>query len=324
MRSITILFCAIFLVFEALGQQPPTQPQAPTEDALRPTYILGPGDQIQIRAFEVEQINEKPFRVEEDGTVNLPLVGKVKAAGLTLRELEAALTMELKKYVKEPQVIVTMVGFRAEPVFFTGAFLKPGIYTLQGRRTLVEMLSSIGGLSPNASRRIKLTRRNGVIPLPNAVEVPETKSSYVEISMGSLRENVNPAEDIVLQPFDTITVERAEMVYVQGEVGRTGGFELGERESMSVLQVLTLAGGVGREGNPKKARVLRPVLSTSRRAEITLNLTDILKGKANDFPLLPNDVLYVPRSSVRKKVWGQIATYVALPVISTLIYILIR
>jgi len=328
MRSTTILFSVLFLSLNAMAQQTTTTtPATPAAaDSLRPSYILGPHDQIQIRAFEVDQISEKPFLIDDDGTVNLPLVGKVKAEGLTLRELEAELTTLLKKYVKEPQVMVSIVGFRAEPIFFTGAFVKPGIYTLQGRRTLLEMLAANGGLAPNAARRIKVTRKNvsGPIPLPNAVETPETNSSYVEISMGSLRENVNPAEDIVLRPFDTITVERAEMVYVQGEVGRTGGFELGERDSMSMLQILTLAGGLGREAAPKKARVLRPVLNTSRRAEIPINVTEILDGKASDFPLLPNDVLYIPQRKSRAKLYGQIATYVLIPLIPTIIYAIVR
>ena len=73
-----------------------------------------------------------------------------------------------------PQVTVTVVQFSSEPLFFVGAFKAPGIYPLQGRRTLVEMMSSIGGLQPNASRRIKVTRRKefGEIPLPNAVRSP--------------------------------------------------------------------------------------------------------------------------------------------------------
>ena len=66
------------------------------------------------------------------------------------------------------------------------------------------MLTAVGGLQPNAARQVKVTRRAeyGPIPLPNAMEDPEKKISTVEISMGSLRENVNPAEDILLQPYD--------------------------------------------------------------------------------------------------------------------------
>ena len=163
------------------------------------------------------------------------------------------------------------------------------------------MLVSVGGLAPNASRHIKVTRRAeyGVIPLPGAIEDPEKKISTVEISMGSLRENVNPAEDIILQPFDIISVERAELVYINGEVAKTGAIELGERESISLLQAITQAGGLTRDAKRAQVRVLRPILNTTRRAEIDVNVNDVYAGNANDFPLLPNDVLYVPRSSKR-------------------------
>jgi polysaccharide export outer membrane protein len=220
---------------------------------------------------------------------------------MSQQELESELIRRLKEYFRDPHVIISITSFRSEPVFFVGAFAHPGIYPLQGKRTLVEMLVSIGGLTPNASRHIKLTRRAeyGTIPLPGAIEDPEKKISTIEISMASLRDNVNPAEDILLQPFDVISVERAEKIYMNGEVARTSSIELGERDSISLLQALTEAGGLTRDAKRDKVRVLRPIQNTTLRAEIDINVNDIYAGKANDFPLLPNDVLYVPRSYKR-------------------------
>ena len=306
---------------------PSTQAQAPRDlppDALRPDYILGPNDQILVHAPQAEEINERPFRIDAEGFINLPLLGRVKAGGMTVRELEADLVRRLREYIRQPQVIISVTQFRSEPVFFVGAFQRPGIYALQGRRTLLEMLSSIGGLQPNAARHIKLTRRAeyGPIPLPSAVEDPAKKVSTVEISMGSLRDNVNPAEDILLQPYDVISVERAELVYVNGEVGKIGGIELGERDSVSIAQALTMAGGFNRDANRGKVRILRPILGTNRRAAIDVDIKRILEGKDNDFPLLPNDLLYVPRSNKRLLWTGM--SLVALPLIPTLIYLGIR
>jgi polysaccharide export outer membrane protein len=308
------------------GQQPPTPSPVTTPDQqLRPDYILGPNDQILLRAFEVDEINEKPFRVESDGSITLPLVGIVKASGLTVQQLENDLTTRFKTFVKDPHITISLIQFRSEIVFFVGAFQKPGIYALEGQRTLVEMLSRVGGLQPNASRRIKITRRteSGTIPLPNAVVDPENRNSTVEINMGSLRENVNPAEDIVLAPYDTISVERAELVYIQGEISHTAAFELGERESISVLQAVTLAGGLTRDANPSKAEILRPVLDTSRRAEIPINLKNILATTADDVPLMPNDVLYIPRRGSRAQMLGR-AALIALPLASTIILLVLR
>lgn len=315
-------FMHILVIAGLMAQQTPQQPAPPAAPAgvdLRPNYLLGPNDQIMIRVPDVEEINEKPFRIDNEGQLNLPLVGRIRAAGLSVRELEAALTTRLREFVREPQVIITVVQFRAEPVFFVGAFRAPGIYPLQGRRTLVEMLTSIGGLQPNASRRIKVTRRleSGSIPLPNAVSDQEKKISTVEISMGSLRENVNPAEDIILQPFDVVSVERAELVYINGEVSRVGGIELGERDSISLTQALTMAGGFTRDSDRGKIRILRPVADTARRAEIEIDANSVFAGKENDFPLMPNDVLYVPRSRSRA-IW----TAVGLMSVGSVPYIL--
>jgi polysaccharide export outer membrane protein len=253
------------------------------------------------------------------------LLGRIRAGGMTVQELETDLVRRLREYVREPQVIVIVTQFRSEPVFFVGAFKNPGIYPLQGRRTLVEMLTALGGLLPNASRHIKITRRSeyGAIPLPNALDDPEKKISTVEISMGSLRENVNPAEDILLQPYDVISVERAELIYMNGEIGKASGLELGERDSISITQALTLSGGFSRDANQTKVRVLRPVENTNRRAEIEINVKRIFEGKDNDFPLLPNDLLYVPRS-YKRTIFSTLAqlTIQTLPV--TLITLVLR
>jgi polysaccharide export outer membrane protein len=183
------------------------------------------------------------------------------------------------------------------------------------------MLTAVGGLQPNAARHVKITRRAeyGVLPLPNAVEDTEKKVSTVEISMGSLRENVNPAEDILLQPYDVVSVERAEMIYINGEVGKVGAIELGERDSVSIAQALTMAGGFSRDAKRGKVRILRPILGTNRRAEIEVDVNRVFEGKDLDVPLLPNDILYVPRSYSRL-MW-QTASSVLLPMIPYVIFI---
>jgi polysaccharide biosynthesis/export protein len=301
------------------ANQPSSTGELPVD--ITPNYTLGPNDQILIRAPGADEINERPFRIDAEGFVNLPLLGRMKAAGLTIHQLEAEITNRLREYIVQPQVFISVTQFRAAPVFFEGMFLKPGIYTLQGRRTLVEMLAVAGGLQPNASRRIRVRRHleYGPIGLPNAVEDPEKKISTVEISLASLRENVNPAEDIVLQPYDVITVDRAEPVYVGGEVNKPGPIDLGERDYLTVSQVLTMAGGFTREAKRSDVRVLRPILDTNRRAEIPINLNGIYDGTVNDFPLLPNDLLYVPRS--QKRVIATTALPIVLSVLNPFIYI---
>ena len=298
------------------GNQNPAQPPRDLPaDSIRSNYVLGPNDQIMIRAPQAEEINDKPFRIDSEGNINLPIIGRLRAGGLTQQELEAEIVKRLREFIREPQVVITITQFRSEPVFLVGAFRNPGIYPLQGRRTLVELLTSTGGLQPNASRHIKVTRRAeyGRLPLPNAVEEPEKKVSSVEISLGSLRENVNPAEDILLEPYDVISVERAELLYVSGDIGKIGGIEFGERDSISMLQALTMSGGFTPVSNRSKVRVLRPIVGTTRRAVIDIDVKSIYEGKTNDFPLLPNDVLYVTHS-YKHAIWTTVQQ-ITLPLI---------
>ena len=299
--------CAGLAAALVQGQAPVPAPQAQPQivnrlqNTVRPDYTLGPNDQILVRVPQAAEINERPFRVDSEGFINFPIIGRVSSGGLTVQALEVEVASRLREYIRDPQVIITVTQFRSEPVFVTGLFRAPGIYPLEGHRTLVELLSTVGGLQPNASRRIKVTRRAdaGPIPLANAVEDKDKKTSTVEVSMQSLTESINPAEDIVLQSYDIVTADRAEKVYVSGEVTKVAGIELGERDTISVTQALTEAGGFTPYADRDKVQILRPVAGTNRRAQITLDVKRIFEGKDIDFPLLPNDVLYIPRSGRR-------------------------
>jgi polysaccharide biosynthesis/export protein len=306
----------------ALGQVPQGAGQnaAQAINAVRPDYELGPNDQILIGVPELDEINQRPFRIDADGFINLPLVGRVRAGGLLVQGLETELTTRFRDFARDPHVSVTVVGYHPDPVVFYGAFRITGIFSLQGGNTLVEMLAAVGGMQPTASRRIRITRRSeyGPIPLPYAVEDPAKEVSTVEISLDSLTQNVNPAENIILKAYDTITAETAQPVYVFGDVTRSSAIPLGDQQSMSVLQALAQAGGFTLTANRGKVRVLRPILGTSLRAEIDIDLNRVLAGKDNDFPLLPNDVLYVPRDSVRA-----VLTPVGTGILTSLPYLII-
>src|SRR5215469_8305147 len=88
--------------------------QAPPELSgdIRPNYTLGPNDQILIRAPGADEINDKPFRIDAEGYLNLPLVGRIRASGLSIAQLEMELVKRLREYIVQPQVIITPVQFR--------------------------------------------------------------------------------------------------------------------------------------------------------------------------------------------------------------------
>lgn len=293
----------------AVQQQPAAQPAQNNVDTFRQTYQLSPNDQVLIHAPDAEEINDRPFRIDDDGTLTLPLVGMVKAAGMTSVQLEQELTTELKKYIVNPVVTVTVVQFRNAPVTFEGEFQKPGMYSLQGRHTLVEMLSTVGGTTTAASRRLKITRKNesGPIPLPGASEDPGGKTSSVQINLSALND-VNPAEDIELEPYDVISVEKAEKIYTYGAIGKVGSFDVGAKESVPVLQLLSEAGGLAIDAIPEKAEILRPVLNTNRTAVIPINLAEVLASTGTNYPLLPGDILVVPRKKQGSTVLNRLGT----------------
>ncbi len=297
------------------GPAPAVQPLQlpPLAEPLRPNYMLGPGDVIQIRAPEEAEIVDRTFRIENNGEITLPIIGSIRVAGLTVDQVQTELNNRLRVYYVNPQATVTLVQFRSDPVFFLGAFNAPGIYALQGRRTLVEMLTLVGGLAPSASRHIHLTRQKemGSIPLPNAVEDASGKGMTVDIALNALTRDINPPEDILLMPYDLISAEKAELVYLSGAVVKPGGYELGEKETVSTLQIMSMAGGVTPEGVPQNARILRPISNVGRRAEIPIDLKQVLSGETQDINLMPGDVLYVPRNS-RKATMRSIAT-IAIP-----------
>jgi polysaccharide export outer membrane protein len=162
---------------------------------------------------------------------------------------------------------------------------------------LIEMLSLAGGLTPDAGYTVKITRRreSGPIHLPGAAEDSSGQFVTAQVQLKSIMEANNPEENILIQPFDVISVPRAEMIYVMGEVNKPGGFVLQERESLSVLQALSLAQGLTRAAT-KTGKILRPIPGSSEKTEIRADVKAILAGKNPDLPLLPNDILFIPNS----------------------------
>jgi polysaccharide export outer membrane protein len=109
----------------------------------------------------------------------------------------------------------------------------------------------------------------------------------------------NPQENIVVRPHDVISVPRAQLIYVVGCVRRPGGFVLGEKEAVSVLQAISLAEGLDRAAAPDKAKILRGAEGSAQRTEIAVDVKKLLENKGADVPLQPNDVLFIPNSAAK-------------------------
>jgi polysaccharide biosynthesis/export protein len=280
----------------AVCQESPSVPQALS------SYTLGPGDQLTLSGVSAEEIVNKPFRVDADGEVNLPMVGRLPASGLTLRQFEVQLNQRLSVYIRQPQMVATVTEFRSQPVSVVGAVRSPGTHQLEGRKNLMEMISLAGGFKEDTGNVIEITRQLewGAIPLPNATTDSSKRFSLAKVNIEQLLEGNDPASNIPIMPHDVITVPKAELIYVIGGVNKAGGFVLAEKENMSVLQALSLAQGLDRTADSRHARVLRLESDRVERVEIGVDLRKILDGTAKDVALQGGDILFVPDSTAKR------------------------
>jgi polysaccharide export outer membrane protein len=264
-------------------------------------YILGPEDQVVIRAVGVDEFNDKgdnkPAQIDMRGYVDVPIVGYVKAAGLTVQELEAAIKQELHKFVRNPQITVTVAEYKSQPVSIIGSVQQPGVYHLSGQNTLVQVMSQAQGLTEDASNKITITREKaqGPIPLPGCTEDSTGKFYTAIVNTKLLLDARDPSANIKIKPNDVISVPKAEMVYVVGAVNKSGGFILSERESISVLQAVSMAEGLQRTSAAGRGKIIRRG-QNNQRIEIAADVKKILAGRASDLPLYANDILFIPSS----------------------------
>jgi polysaccharide export outer membrane protein len=159
-------------------------------------YKIGPQDVLEVSVYKVPDLS-RSVQVADVGTVNLPLVGEVQAAGHTARELEIALAKKLgAKYLQSPQVTVYVKEFNSRRVTIDGAVKKPGVYPIRGRTTLVQFIAMAEGLTDiAASDSIAVFRTvNG-------------KRSAARFDLDEIRSG--KAEDPVVQEGDIIVVSES-------------------------------------------------------------------------------------------------------------------
>ncbi len=289
------------------GSMLKAQPDAPA-NATAP-YLLGPEDQLSIHVADLEDISDNPVRIDPNGYLDLPLVGRVHAAGQPVEELRSLLSRRLAKYIESPDITINVLEYHSQPVSILGSVNSPGLHQLQGPKTLIDMLSMAGGLRQDAGPQLTITRQMkwGRLPLPGARVDSTGQFSSADLSVSSIMNGSAPADNIPVRPEDVISVSKAEVVYVVGQVKRSGGFTLNSHQSISVLRALSLAEGLDVNAAPKRARIMRADNGEpSPTAEVTVDVQKILEGKAPDQPLYANDILFIP-NSLAKSTMKQVA-----------------
>lgn len=264
--------------------------------------VLGPGDEITLHVVDLDEIPDRPLRIDPNGFIDLPLAGRVEASGLTLEQLKTALAAKLSRYIEDPRISINLTDNQSRPVSVIGSVNSPGVHQLQGPKRLIEVLSLAGGVRPDAGSEVILTRQMkwGGLPLANAKVSDNHAFSTATISLDSLLAAKDPAENILILPDDVISIPKADLVYVVGDVKKAGGFQLSSHATMSVLQALSLSEGFGPSASPQAARIMRPTGPDGKTMdEIPVNLQKIFAGKAPDVSLHPNDILFVPNSMAK-------------------------
>ena len=290
------LLPAVFLLGSAMGYQNPAAIQDVPVD-----YALRADDEVTMHSVQVKEVAAKSFRIDQNGEINCPLLGRVHLAGATVPQAESLLSAKLKTFYLEPDIALNVSGLHSDPLSIIGAVGAPGVHQVRGPMTLLEVLSSAGGVRTDAGPVVKITREKayGPIPHPSAHE-SATGASIADISLNSLMEARNPEENIQVRPHDVISIPLAEVVYVVGNVKRAGGFPLGGKPNLSVLQALSLAEGLDARAAPKNARILqRSSASGGESTQTPIDLKAILEGKAQDVTLHPNDILFIPSSTAK-------------------------
>ena len=247
----TTVFSIVALL--SLAVQAPAPASAPDPAPKNANYVVGPQDILTVTVFNEPQLSGR-FRVENDGQFNYPFLGRIQAGGINVAEIAAAVRAKLADgYLRDPQVTVDVEQFRSQNVFVMGEVRSPGRYTLTGTTTLVEVLAQAGSLAPTAGSEVLILHPRQASDdeptLPDGGDAEVQRIDLRDIQRGKLTANVT------IRDRDTIFVPRADRFYVTGNVRNPGAYIL--ERNMTVLQALSLAGGLTDRGSNRRVRIIR-------------------------------------------------------------------
>jgi len=249
-------------------------------------YRIGPRDLIELRVFEVPELNLQR-RVAEDGTINLPLLGDVAVAGQTEAEATQNLKAHLEsKLLQHASVDFKVLEFRARPISVIGAVKQPGNLGFSGRWTLLEALTAAGGLAENHGNVLYVLRRadNGL-------------SDQIAVDLDDLLVRADPRVNLPLLANDLVNIPTAVevTVYCLGEVAHPGALVFKSTERITLLAAISRAGGLT-DRAAKKILIKRAATTSVPAAEIEADYKRILAGKAPDVELRQGDVIVIKES----------------------------
>lgn len=269
-------------------------------------YTIGSGDLITVEVFEVPELS-RDVRVNDSGFISIPLLpDKIRAAGLTPFQLQDTLSESLRSngLVSNPQVTVSLKESHSAPITVIGAVRSPGVIQAVHQMSLLEVLAQVGGVAPDAGSRVIVTRtpRNQTVDGAPSLDADDKEQPVtITVDLNDLLDSGDLKYNIPLIGGDAVRVPRSGVVYVVGAVQRPGGFVMqNDREQLTVLKAVSLAGGLQPTAKPHDAIILRRNASSSNQQHVAVDLYKILRLKTDDVSLEESDILYVPDSNGKR------------------------
>jgi polysaccharide export outer membrane protein len=260
-------------------------------------YRIGTDDLLEITVYEDEKLN-RTLRVSPQGNITFPLLGILRVKDLTVVELEKKIRDLLsQKYLKDPNVNVSVKEYRSQRIIVMGAVDKPNVYSVPGQITILDLLVLAGGLREDAGSLLFLIRsasaEKGASTREEGLNSQEPRTFVIDLD--ELLVKGNMTLNLPLQNSDVVNIPVGGKIFVGGEVRNPGGFPLMGRR-MTLSQAITLAGGIKTDAKGSETRIFRHSEKGTGKEIITVNIYNIEKGRNEDVPLKENDIIIVPKS----------------------------
>ena len=250
--------------------------------ALAAEYIVGPQDRLAITVFD-EPTLTKTVTVDADGSFDFPLIGRVTAGGMSVRQIAADLKKRLgppNGFLVNPQVNIEVETYRSQVVYVNGQVRIPGAVPLKGAMTIMDVLAQAGSPTADAGSYVEVYRKPIGQAASGPVDPSKAPAPPLRVAMEDLRSG--RAQTILLSDGDTLNVPKAQTFIVNGFVRTPNTYVLdGE---ITVQKALAMAGGVTERGAQSRTKIQRMV--NGQLVEIRAKMTDLVQ---------PNDTLVVPQ-----------------------------
>jgi polysaccharide export outer membrane protein len=237
-------------------------------------YTVGDGDVLDINVYENDDISTT-VRVSANDTIRVPLIGEVDVADLTVSQVASRIETLLRDgYLVNPQVDVFVKEYRSKKVIILGQVNGPGLYELRGKTTLLEFISTAGGLTQDA----------GSIATIKRTPTDADKIDNIVIDLNRLIKKGDTSLNIEVRDGDSVYIAKADVYYVSGEVKNPGYYKL--EDEVTVIKAITTAGGFSKIAAKGRVKVNRVIDGQQQ----------VLENVSMDMPVLSDDVIIVPES----------------------------